>query len=410
MSRPTVKSKIPIGNTVILNKDRIKLLQSPVESEKMENSTGKGFVTLSQPLKKRTLSESKESELSWHIEMEDIATSLAPLVVENIRESVTNKINESLETLNNNLNAQLGNIVQKLDSIQRKNTDIDVKLNNLSDKVEDVKTEQQTLAAKIDNMEQKHNQQTDEIKDLKMRIQELEINKSSFNDEIGQIRENLTQPVLVNQMVNEMREQMNQLLEESQAKVQQRLNEMVERKEMEMETGTDASETICLQNESRLEGLEQYARRDCLKFFGLVEEREENTTLKVVETAAAMGLDISVDEVSISHRLQTRNRQYGEPRPIIAKFVRRTTKQMVYSAKHKLKFSDNHFSVYIREHLTQERARAVYHLKKKGYSVYTDESRLNYSKDNEKGVINALIELHTKLNWDKQQMLKVFNK
>ena len=141
MSRPTVKSKIPIGNTVILNKDRIKLLQSPVESEKMENSTGKGFVTLSQPLKKRTLSESKESELSWHIEMEDIATSLAPLVVENIRESVTNKINESLETLNNNLNAQLGNIVQKLDSIQRKNTDFDVKLNNLSDKVEDVKTE-----------------------------------------------------------------------------------------------------------------------------------------------------------------------------------------------------------------------------------------------------------------------------
>ena len=88
-------------------------------------------------------------------------------------------------------------------------------------------------------------------------------------------------------------------------------------------------------------------------FFGLVEEREENATLKVIETAAATGLNISVDEVSISHRLQTRNRQYGEPRRVIAKFVRRTNKHMVYAAKHKLKFSDNHYNVYIRKHLTQ---------------------------------------------------------
>ena len=145
-------------------------------------------------------------------------------------------------------------------------------------------------------------------------------------------------------------------------------------------------------------------------FLGLVEEREENTTLKVVETAAAIGLDIRVDEVSISHRLQTRNWQYGKPRLVIFKFVRRTTEQMVYAATHKLKFSDNHYTVYIRENLTRERARVVYQLKKKSYSVYTDESRLNYSKDNEKGVFNALIELQTKLNWDKHQMLKVFTK
>ena len=177
-----------------------------------------------------------------------------------------------------------------------------------------------------------------------------------------------------------------------------------------METGTDANEIFCLQNESRLEGLEQYARRNCIMSFGLVEGREENTTLMVVETAAAMGLDLSVDEMSSSRRLQTRNRQYGEPRPDIGKFVRRTTKQKVYSAKHKLDFSDDHYSVFISEDLTQERARAVYHLKKKGYSVYTDESQLNYSKDKEKGVINALLVLQTKLNWDKQQMLKVFTK
>ena len=41
-----------------------------------------------------------------------------------------------------------------------------------------------------------------------------------------------------------------------------------------METGTHANEIFCLQNESKLEGMEQHARRDCLMFFGLVEERE----------------------------------------------------------------------------------------------------------------------------------------
>ena len=75
---------------------------------------------------------------------------------------------------------------------------------------------------------------------------------------------------------------------------------MLERIEMDMETGTHANEKICLQSESWLEGMKQYPRRDCLMFLGLVEETEEKTTLKVIETAAAMRLEISVNEVSIS--------------------------------------------------------------------------------------------------------------
>ena len=55
-------------------------------------------------------------------------------------------------------------------------------------------------------MEQKHNRQTDETNDLKMPIKDLKSNKNNLTDEIGQMRENLAQPVVVNQMVNEMRE------------------------------------------------------------------------------------------------------------------------------------------------------------------------------------------------------------
>ena len=78
--------------------------------------------------------------------MKDIATSLACFVVENIRQSVTNKLNEPLESLNNSLNVQLVNIVQKLETPFSEKT---MTLKYLSDKVEDVKTEQHILRSKL---------------------------------------------------------------------------------------------------------------------------------------------------------------------------------------------------------------------------------------------------------------------
>ena len=112
----------------------------------MENSASKEFVTLSQPLEKKTWSESNESESSWHIEMKNIATSLACFVVENIRQGVTKKLNGPLESLNNSLNVQLVNIVHKLETPFSEKT---MTLKYLSDKVEDVKTEQHMLRSKL---------------------------------------------------------------------------------------------------------------------------------------------------------------------------------------------------------------------------------------------------------------------
>ena len=65
---------------------------------------------------------------------------------------------------------------------------------------------------------------------------------------------------------------------------------------------------VCLEFESacRMENVEQYNRRDCLfygMFYGIYEHESENTTTKVIETAAAMGIFIEPTDVSISHRL-----------------------------------------------------------------------------------------------------------
>ena len=47
--------------------------------------------------------------------------------------------------------------------------------------------------------------------------------------------------------------------------------------------------------------------------------------------------------------------------------------------KHHLKPSDNQYTVYVQEQLTRERERtsALYHLKKEGFKVFTNECRLN---------------------------------
>ena len=110
-----------------------------------------------------------------------------------------------------------------------------------------------------------------------------------------------------------------------------------------------------------------------------------------------MGIDINPDDISISHRLSTRNRSQGEPKPIIAKFTKRTTKNAIYQNKHALRFSEYHFDVFIREHLTKERSRAVFQMKKAGIKVTTQDGRLHFSGDGGSGVIDTLTDLESKL-------------
>ena len=84
------------------------------------------------------------------------------------------------------------------------------------------------------------------------------------------------------------------------------------------------------------------------------------------------------DDVSVSHRQHTRNQRSDEHRPIIAKFTRRNTKNLINELKHRLKFSEIHFNVFVREQLAKERARALYWMKNEGYRVTNYECRLMF--------------------------------
>lgn len=122
---------------------------------------------------------------------------------------------------------------------------------------------------------------------------------------------------------------------------------------------TDGQQAKALEEVDRLE---QYGRRDNIRIFGLEETRGEDTTNKVVELAADMGLAISANDISVSHRLPTSGRRSGSKktsRPIIVKFVRRSTKQAVMKNKKELRRKENRKNVYVEEDLTPLRNRIV---------------------------------------------------
>ena len=399
-------SKIPIAAPMTDNKEASKdsLRKYDVASDFL---TFKGQAT-----KKRTLSESNENETLFQIELDELATSLTPLMAEKIHQSVASNVAQSLQGINANINAMLLQIDRKLDGIKTKYDNIDETLLNLTKSVDEMKLDQYTLKTRLDNTESLAAKNDTEINSMRSRMIELERGQESLHGEIEQLKSHSRNPAEITCLSNELREKMNKILENSADQAEQSLNALLKKREMQMETRMidSTTEVNNLLNECRLESIEQYARRDCLMFFGLCEEQDEDTTSKVVETALTMGIQISHDEISVSHRLSTRNRAVEGPRPIIAKFIRRTTKNDIFASKHKLRHSSNHFNVFIKEHLTKERARIVSCLKKEGYIVYTEESRINYKKGEDHGVINSLNELQAKLNWDKEKMLKVLGK
>ena len=85
---------------------------------------------------------------------------------------------------------------------------------------------------------------------------------------------------------------------------------------------------------ANLEELNQYGRRENLKFHGVPITANEDVTKLVVEISELLGADLNQSDVSIAHRLLPKNvsnqnstnkgKPESVPPPIIARFVNRT--------------------------------------------------------------------------------------
>ena len=117
---------------------------------------------------------------------------------------------------------------------------------------------------------------------------------------------------------------------------------------------------------------------------GLPEEEDEDTDDIVVRVAAAAGVNISPDDIDISHRLPRRTNRQGQQQPatIIVKFVRRTVRNKLYNSKKHLKdktarnigYTRNN-RLYISENLTPTNKPSIL----RGKPNYATQSRGNSS-------------------------------
>ena len=142
---------------------------------------------------------------------------------------------------------------------------------------------------------------------------------------------------------------------------QQQHHSLIESEILLAGSGFDAA------TECRLEAMEQYNRRDSLLFFGLYEMEFEDCTEKVVRAAHQKGAgNITAGDVSISHRLPTRNHRKDEPRRNNAKFFRKSVKNESFQSEYRLKESLDHYNVYVQEQITRTRSQAFYRIEEGG--------------------------------------------
>ena len=126
----------------------------------------------------------------------------------------------------------------------------------------------------------------------------------------------------------------------------------------------------------KVDALEQYGRRQNLEIVGVPLKEGENTNEIAIEVAKMLNVSLTPDQISTSHRLQTRpkptNSEPAASPPIIVRFLSRDVRNQLY-ANRKLARTANlqEFSlqgamnVYINENLTQSRKKLFWHAKQK---------------------------------------------
>ena len=337
------------------------------------------------------------SSVNKNIDVTELANTLLPLLSQAIQESVAANINAELRNVNDCITENLSQINEKLNIIGATHERIETELAGVVNSVAILRSNHEELTQKVINLEDTLDKNSEEVAVAQSSITSLLQEQKILEHELDSLKKTcVTQTNLEERVV----EKVSQMLQtQQQNHLPCTVNDLPLR-----EISFDV-ETEC-----RLEAMEQYSRRDCLLFFGLYEMEFEDCTEKIVQTAHAMGVNITAADVSISHRLQIRTRRRDEPRPIIAKFTRRSVKIEVFESKHRLKESLNHYNVNVQEQLTKARSRAIYRMKEAGIRVSTFESRLLYTHDGKHGVINSLAELPSKLGWDRAKMKEIFAK
>ena len=166
---------------------------------------------------------------------------------------------------------------------------------------------------------------------------------------------------------------------------------------------------VSLKAQCEAEVLEQYNRRDNLKVFGMPEDSAENTIKKVISLCSHLDAQVDERDISIAHRLPTRN---GRVKPIIVKFSRRVAKIDIMKKKKKLREEQSDIRVF--DDLTKPRTNFFNLMKtdKNLASVWTKEGVIFYKwHDNERVYkLNNLYDGGIELGYNVDDVLSCFRR
>ena len=126
---------------------------------------------------------------------------------------------------------------------------------------------------------------------------------------------------------------------------------------------------------SKLEGLDQYGRRQNLEFEGVPVTEGEDMVDLVVRIDNLVGAKVKRNDILTAHRLPPKHRsKIGDPPGIIARFISRNVRNEIYSKRAVVKSLDEkdfplqnmeRNKVFINENLTQARKRLLWLTKQK---------------------------------------------
>ncbi|KAK3096482.1 hypothetical protein FSP39_000598 [Pinctada imbricata] len=122
---------------------------------------------------------------------------------------------------------------------------------------------------------------------------------------------------------------------------------------------------------NRIDELEQYGRKNCVRIFGVSEDKTD-TDAVVLEIGRKLEVPIQQSDIAVSHRVGPSNT--NKPRPIIARITSYSARHLLLKGSKKLRNIEGMSRVSINQDLTKRRAKLAYEarqLVKKGHAKST---------------------------------------
>ena len=158
-------------------------------------------------------------------------------------------------------------------------------------------------------------------------------------------------------MLPEVKSVVKEAVREATAPLQTQINNLKSENETLKSQVVELEKKVAA-NESNIDSLEQYGRRNILRISGIPEDPNESTDTKVLDLATDLNLNLFSHDIDRSHRVG--KPIPGKTRDIIVKFSRYNARRMLYEVRKDLREVEDRESVFINEDLTKRRSKLLY--------------------------------------------------